>query len=61
MLYTCATLFAQSCFRRRFVVTLNHWALLMGSLGLVSIVTIYYVWLRKPAVPTQQQEQPQQQ
>ena len=38
-------------------MTVNHWALLVGAMGLVSIVTIYYVWLRKPGT----QEQPQQQ
>ena len=38
---------------------MNHWGLLVGALGLVAIITVYYIWLRKPA--TKQQEQPQQQ
>jgi hypothetical protein len=40
-------------------VLMNTWALLIGSMALVAIVTIYYVWLRKPAAAPKQ-EQPQQ-
>jgi hypothetical protein len=38
---------------------MNQWGLLIGAVGLVAIITVYYVWLRKPAA--KQQEQPQQQ
>jgi hypothetical protein len=44
---------------------MNYVALMLGALGLVSIVTIFYVFLRKPAVtgatPTAQPEKPAEQ
>jgi hypothetical protein len=39
---------------------MNNWALLVCAMGLVAIVTVYYVWLRKPATKPEQ-PQPQQQ
>lgn len=36
---------------------MNSWALLWGAIGLLSIVTVYYVFLRKQT----KQEQPQEQ
>ncbi len=37
---------------------MNQWALLVGALGLAAIVTVYYVWLRKPAAKQDQPQQP---
>src|SRR5207248_3167109 len=53
--YTWASSFAQLHPERSFVV--DHLALLIGSIGLTAIVTIYYVFLRKRAEPKEQQPQ----
>jgi hypothetical protein len=37
---------------------MNQWGLLVGALGLVAIITVYYLWLRKPAAKKEQPQQP---